>query len=394
MGSVGAVIFLPREADGRSLMLETLVFSPAALWVAEALKNAGVTDFFVICHGDDRVAAAACFPPDATFVSGGSDAKVQLAAFLRQITGKVVVVSRAVAMTFACARNLLLDQPQVLSNEGRDTGVCRMDASALADALAGGSGLEDAIASGADRLGGSVWEQSAKLLTGEWIGHANAEYTLRTAAAHELMASGVRVMDPAVVYLDPTVRVGAGTALLPGTILRGNTTIGEHCQIGPNTTICDCQIGNRVVVNASQLNESRVDDGATIGPFAYIRPHCHVGADVKVGDFVELKNSVVGAGTKISHLTYVGDSDVGRGVNFGCGTVTVNYDGNSKYRTTIGDDAFIGCNTNLVAPVQVGEGAYTAAGSTITEDVPADSLAIARSQQVIKKQWATKRKKK
>ena len=135
-----------------------------------------------------------------------------------------------------------------------------------------------------------------------------------------------------------------------------------------------------------------MDDGVKIGPFAYIRPNCHVGENVKVGDFVELKNSTIGAGTKISHLTYVGDSDVGERVNFGCGTVTVNYDGFTKFRTTIGDDAFIGCNTNLVAPVKVGDGAYTAAGSTITDDVPGDSLAIARTRQTVKKQWAAKRR--
>ena len=133
-------------------------------------------------------------------------------------------------------------------------------------------------------------------------------------------------------------------------------------------------------------------DGTKIGPFAYIRPNCRVGRDVKVGDFVELKNSTVGDGTKISHLTYVGDTDAGSRINFGCGTVTVNYDGTAKFRTTIGDGAFIGCNTNLVAPVKIGEGAYTAAGSTITDDVPADSLAIARSSQTIKIQWAAKRR--
>jgi len=130
-----------------------------------------------------------------------------------------------------------------------------------------------------------------------------------------------------------------------------------------------------------------------VGPFAYIRPGCHVGKGVKVGDFVELKNSTIGDGTKISHLTYVGDTDAGAHINFGCGTVTVNYDGEKKFRTTIGDHAFIGCNTNLVAPVTVGEGAYTAAGSTITDDVPADSLAIARDRQIVKKQWAAKRRK-
>lgn len=209
-----------------------------------------------------------------------------------------------------------------------------------------------------------------------------------------LMEQGVRVLDPTTVYVDEGVQVGEGTLLLPGAILRGNTVIGKDCEIGPNTMITDCIVGDKVVVNSSQLNESIIDDEVKIGPFAYIRPHCHVCRGVKVGDFVELKNSNIGAGTKISHLTYVGDSDVGCGVNFGCGTVTVNYDGLTKFRTTIGDNAFIGCNTNLVAPVKVGEGAYTAAGSTITDDVPADGLAIARSVQVVKKQWASKRKKK
>ena len=207
-----------------------------------------------------------------------------------------------------------------------------------------------------------------------------------------LLAAGVEMMDPAAVYVEEGVTVGAGTVLLPGTILRGDTVIGKNCEIGPNAMIRDCTVGESVTINASQLNESTVDDGATVGPFAYVRPNCHVGAKVKVGDFVELKNSTIGAGTKISHLTYVGDSDLGERVNFGCGTVTVNYDGTQKYRTTIGDDAFIGCNTNLVAPVKVGDGAYTAAGSTITDEVPADSLAIARARQTVKKQWAAKRR--
>lgn len=203
-----------------------------------------------------------------------------------------------------------------------------------------------------------------------------------------LLAAGVLMMDPSAVYVEAGVTVGAGTLLLPGTILRGNTVIGEHCEIGPNTMLTDCTVGDGAVINSSQCNESTIESGAHVGPFAYIRPNCHVGRDVKVGDFVELKNSTIGDGTKIAHLTYVGDADVGHRVNFGCGTVLVNYDGNRKYRTTIGDDCFIGCNTNLVSPVHVGDGAYTAAGSTITEDVPADALAIARARQVEKPGWA------
>lgn len=217
------------------------------------------------------------------------------------------------------------------------------------------------------------------------------EHTNFEAKREALLAAGVRMMDPSAVYVEESVTVGAGTLLLPGTILRGKTVIGEHCEIGPNTMITDCTVGDGAVVNSSQCNESVIDAGAHVGPFAYIRPNCHVGRDVKVGDFVELKNSNIGNGTKISHLTYIGDSDVGEKCNFGCGTVVVNYDGKKKYRTTIGDRCFIGCNTNLVSPVKVGDGAYTAAGSTITEDVPDRNLAIARARQVNKDTWKDRR---
>lgn len=221
------------------------------------------------------------------------------------------------------------------------------------------------------------------------------DYTASLEAKRQsLLQAGVRMMDPSTVYVEPGVTVGAGTLLLPGTILRGTTTVGEHCEIGPNTMLTDCVVEDHVTINSSQCNESRICAGAHVGPFAYIRPHCTVGRDVKVGDFVELKNSSIGDGTKISHLTYVGDSDVGRGVNFGCGTVTVNYDGNRKYRTVIGDGCFIGCNSNLVAPVTLGEGCYTAAGSTITRDVSPDALAVARSRQTQLPGWAAKHRSK
>ena len=207
----------------------------------------------------------------------------------------------------------------------------------------------------------------------------------------KLAAQGVAFMDPDAVYVESTVTVGAGTLLLPGTILRGDTVIGENCEIGPNTMLVNCTVGEGTVINSSQCNDSSIGAHTHVGPFAYIRPDCTVGDEVKVGDFVELKNSTIGDKTKISHLTYVGDSDVGSGCNFGCGTVTVNYDGKKKYRTTIGDHCFIGCNTNLVAPVTLEDRAYTAAGSTITEDVPAGELAIARARQINKAGWHDRR---
>lgn len=208
------------------------------------------------------------------------------------------------------------------------------------------------------------------------------------------MDQGVFMLDRDQVYISPTVTLEPGTLVLPGTILRGETHIGRDCEIGPNTMLRDARVGDFTTVNASQCSECVIGSHTTVGPFAYIRPNTTVGDHVKVGDFVELKNSVIGDETKISHLTYVGDSDVGEHINFGCGTVTVNYDGAKKFRTKIGDGAFIGCNTNLVAPVTVGAGAYIAAGSTITRDVPSDSLAIARSQQTVKNQWAKKRRSK
>ena len=377
MSATGAVIFLPREGNGPSLMLQELLFDPAARWLAQALADAGVERFFVVCHSDDREAAQACFPEGTEFVTG---------------VGKVIVITKPVLLDWGDARTLAAaENGGVLDT--KDTGVYRMDAGTLSQTLGEGVGLEEALKEKGDKFNSrGVWFQDAYPLRAGWAGRVEAEGVARQLGARRLLEAGVRIMDPASCYVGPRVKVGEGTVLLPGTILRGETVIGRDCQIGPNTMIRDCTVGQGVTVNASQLNESTVDDGATVGPFAYIRPNCHVGPHVKVGDFVELKNSTIGAGTKISHLTYVGDSDVGERVNFGCGTVTVNYDGTQKYRTTIGDDAFIGCNTNLVAPVKVGDGAYTAAGSTITDEVPADSLAIARARQTVKKQWAAKRR--
>lgn len=204
--------------------------------------------------------------------------------------------------------------------------------------------------------------------------------------------NGVEIPYHQNVIVEENVQIGKGTVILPGTILYSGVVIGENCVIGPNTLIKDSVVGNGVKLNSVQCYQSKVLDGADIGPFVHIRPNSVIGESVHLGNFVEVKNSNIDEGTKVSHLTYVGDSDVGKRVNFGCGTVTVNYDGKRKHRTVIGDDVFIGCNTNLVAPVNVGDGAYTAAGSTITEDVPADSLGIARARQVNKIDWRIKNK--
>lgn len=209
----------------------------------------------------------------------------------------------------------------------------------------------------------------------------------RTEIIEKHKQNGVSFVDETNAYIDEEVTIGSGTVIEPNVCLKGKTAVGKNCVIGFGSQLTDAQIADGVNIAHSVITESFVDEGTNVGPFAYIRPNCRVGKHVKVGDFVELKNSNIGDGTKIAHLTYIGDADVGRNINFGCGTVIVNYDGQNKFRTVIEDDAFIGCNSNLVAPVTVGKGAFTAAGSTITDDVPEEALAIARARQVVKTGW-------
>ena len=175
-------------------------------------------------------------------------------------------------------------------------------------------------------------------------------------------------------------------------MLFGASSVGEDCVIGPNTMLFDTRVGSGTVLNNVEAEDAEIGKNCDIGPFVHIRPNSRLADKVHLGNFVEVKNSTIDSGTKVSHLTYVGDSDVGKNCNFGCGTVTVNYDGKNKARCTIGEHCFIGCNTNLIAPVSLGDFAYTAAGSTITDSVPASALAIARAKQVNKEDWVTKKK--
>lgn len=213
----------------------------------------------------------------------------------------------------------------------------------------------------------------------------------RVQVLEKLMENGVNIPFLQNVVVGPQVQVAPDSTLLPGTILCGATTVGSECEIGPNSFVRDTVIGGGCRIIGSYLEGAVLERNIRVGPMSNIRPGCHIKQNVKIGDFVELKNSVVGERTSVAHLTYVGDSDVGSGCNFGCGVVTVNYDGNKKHRTVVGDDVFIGCNTNLVAPVTVGDRVYAAAGTTITDNVPADSLVIGRARQVIKENWVNER---
>ena len=178
--------------------------------------------------------------------------------------------------------------------------------------------------------------------------------------------------------------------LLPGVIIEGKTVIGEDCKIGPNSHIVDSTIGHATTIHSSVVLNSTVGDETAVGPFAHLRPESTLGNHVKIGNFVEVKKSTLGNDTKVSHLSYIGDAEVGSNVNIGCGSITVNYDGKNKFKTIIEDDVFVGCNSNLVAPVTIGEGSFIAAGSTITKEVPGDALAIARARQENKLGYVSK----
>ena len=204
----------------------------------------------------------------------------------------------------------------------------------------------------------------------------------------DLIENGVEFLSLDGIIISPFAKIGKSTVIHPNTQIRRNVVIGDNCVVGPSSVIEDSTVGNDCVINSTQIYSSVLEDNVKIGPFCHVRPNSHLCSGVKIGDFVEVKNSTLGRDTHASHLTYIGDSDVGERVNFGCGTVTCNYDGYNKNRCNIGDDVFVGCNTNLIAPVKLGDGSYTAAGSTITDDIPSDGLGIARSRQVNKDEWA------
>jgi len=220
---------------------------------------------------------------------------------------------------------------------------------------------------------------------------AEATKILNTLILNRHMESGVTMLDPNSTYIDEEVEIGMDTVIYPGTILEGKTVIGEDCIIGPNSRFVNAVIGNEVEVSNSIILESFVGDNTQVGPFAYIRPGSKIGSKVKIGDFVEIKKSVIGDKSKVPHLAYVGDAELGRNVNYGCGSITANYDGKNKHKTVIGDNTSVGSNVNLVAPVVVQKDVYIAAGSTIIEDVPENSLAIARSKQMVKANWVVDR---
>lgn len=216
---------------------------------------------------------------------------------------------------------------------------------------------------------------------------AEAERYMRGRILNDLMLSGVTVVDPGSTFVDRKVRVGRDTVIYPFTFIEGDTVIGEDCIIGPGSRLVNAVVGNGVSIQNSVVTDSRMEDGCSIGPFSHLRPGNSLGREVKVGNYSEVKKSVIGDGSKVPHLSYVGDATIGKNVNIGAGTITCNYDGRKKWPTRIDDGVLIGSNTNLVAPVKIGAGAVTGAGSTITRDIPEGSLAVERAKVKVIPGW-------
>lgn len=395
MTKQSAIILLPDDRDATGLktplMLQNLTGSPLLAWMVRLMRDSGYERFLLSCADDFRDAALACFPEDAVSVTGPEITAQVLKPFLADAAEQLLVVTAPVLL----GGRALGGTVEQLSQEGEDMsagcGSFVLSTESLASVL-------DAATFEFSRfltvLGTELTEADGAMAIEGPGALADFQQIFKRLRNFYLFADGVEIWDFDSCYVSPFAEVAPGATLMPGTILKGNTKIAAGAVIGPNSLLENAVVGEGSTVNASQIYDSTIGKNTNVGPFAYVRPHCTVGDDIKVGDFVELKNSTIGDGTKISHLTYVGDTDLGKRINLGCGTVTVNYDGKNKYRCTVGDDSFIGCNTNMIAPVTIGKGSYVAAGSTITDDVPEDSLAIARARQTNKEGWAEDRRKK
>ncbi len=378
--NIGAIIFADKNNGSfkskKPKVLREILFKPMLDWVVSAAENAGIDKICVVA-GENLPAIESHFD--------GSE--INVFASLRQATeyiNKDIIVILHGDKPFVDAETIN-GTIAMHKADGNDKTVIAEESVGFC--------INSASIEKSDLKTG-VFASSNKNIsltadTGAELNRLNE--TMRHPVLTNLMNNGVDIPCTDGIIIGPDCNIGCDTTILPNTVIRGNVTIGEDCVIGPNSFVENAEIGNGVKFNNGQIRNAKIMNNADIGPFVQVRPDAVIGNNVHLGNFVEVKNSTIGEGTSVSHLTYVGDSDVGSGVNFGCGVVTVNFNGKTKNRTVIKDRAFIGCNTNLVAPVTVGENAYTAAGSTITQDVPDNSLAIAREKQTNKEGWVIKK---
>lgn len=396
-----------------------VIFRPVIEWVNRALDGAGITDRCYVCHeGEESLSAFTGGAPLFCHEKGTGHPVISASEWVKERAEKDILVLSAEA-PFMTAQ--LLDRSlahhrdtgykmTVFVSGGRASFIQELGVSPF---WAKGAFLTELFehAEPEDKDGAAFVPNALKYISdlgtvaGTFVtgvkelnmratdgaGLLTLNAAARTVVMKKLCAEGVQMICTDGIIIDPEAVIGAGTRILPGTIIRGKCVIGENCVLGPNSYIEDSTIGDFTEVNATQIRHAKLEDHVTIGPWSQVRPDSLIHSGCKIGDYVEIKNSEVGARTAVAHLTYIGDADVGEAVNFGCGCCIANYDGQHKHRTKIGNHAFLGCNTNLVAPVELGDFAYTAAGSTITRNVPDYALAVARERQTVHEDWVKKR---
>jgi len=400
------------------LALREVVFRPVIEWVNKALDAAGIEErCYVINEGEDAIKK---YTGENEVVirksESGHPACSALEWIEKQGEKNILVISAEAVFTDADALEASLkrheDQNEkltVIVSGGREAFMKELSASAFwakAEFLKTVCENRDEN----DKNGGQFLVGAMKMLSDEKLvaathvtgkkeinmrasdgaGLLTINAAARTSIFKKLCNEGVEFMCLDGIIIEPDVKIGEGTMILPGTIIKGNTEIGKNCVIGPNSYIEDSKIGDGTEVNSTQIRSSVLEKNVKIGPFSQVRPGCVIREGCKIGDYVEIKNSDVGARTAVAHLTYIGDADVGEAVNFGCGCCIANYDGQHKHRTKIGNHAFLGCNTNLVAPVELEDFAYTAAGTTVTKNVPEYALAVGRAKQENIEGWVKK----
>ena len=383
---LSAIILVPNDTGKTGFPLPTMlqkVYGHALLsWLSEALYADGIGRFFLVCHEQFVEQARKCLPKDAQIMtSADSNPADLLHVFLSTADDEDVTIVAGPAIYAPSLKRW--DGMTKQSCIGRASREALMDA--LDDDFVFSRFLRDNCAFLSDCDGCfSVDSPSALLEMGTML---RRERILR------LMKQGVEIDDADNCRIAPNARIEPNVKILSGSIIGEDCLIRSEAVIGPWSVIEHSEIGERTVVNASQVYRSKIGDDCMIGPYAHIRPDTVLARGVKIGNFVEVKNAHIGENTWASHLSYIGDAQLGARCNLGCGTVTVNFDRVDKHKTTVGDDAFIGCNSALIAPITVGNGAYIAAGSTVTDDVPDQALAICRARQTNKKDWAAKHKK-
>lgn len=403
-------------ADEKPMCLQEILGRPIIQYVLDAVKEAGAEEICVLGSGDGREYAEILGAQDKLIYLQASrkEAAVNEAGFLDDQQADILILSANTPLVTAQELSALVRVHQEHGNAAtyympeagavtpvlsRERGFCFcFRASYLSEALealaryAATDILARVVAGGGRAEQRILPDCGAFSIVSNRVQLAEALKKMQKRINEKHMMNRVTILSPETTYISPETEIGKDTLIYPGCFLEGGVKIGCGCVIGPNTRIVSSAVGDRSETAYSTILGSTLGTDTHVGPYAYIRPGSCIGDEVKVGDFVEVKNSKIGNKTKMAHLTYVGDADVGERINFGCGTVIVNYDGVSKHRTTIEDDAFIGCNVNLVSPVRVDKGAFVAAGSTITQNVPADSLAVARARQVNKEGWVSPKK--